>query len=330
MEKAKLCAKCGKCLSVCPVYSATKRETFSPRGRVTLLQARLLAHEALAACLLCGACEALCPNQIPLTKLIFEARLRHTSPWARGIPLLQVLGAKLRPRFAEEASLPDEGDVALFLGCGADFLYPEATKSLVSLLRQKEIKLALPKGQGCCGLPALSLGDKTLFLEYARKNLEALAQAESIITLCASCLYTFAELYPYFLENTPLGPLAREIATKIFEAGEFLFTRLDLSPQLSTPALFQVPCHLRNLKRPKWWHKVNIFAYEGCCGAGGTFGLRFKKESSQIVRPLSKVLEKSFLPLIITSCTACWWSLKRRYPRLIVQMLPQALSAGAN
>ena len=63
------CVHCGLCLSACPTYRETQKETESPRGRIYLMRA--LAEERIAPsrdvsrhfdlCLNCRACETACP-----------------------------------------------------------------------------------------------------------------------------------------------------------------------------------------------------------------------------------------------------------------------------
>lgn len=75
-----LCAKCGACSAVCPVYGITGREAHSARGRLHLLDVLGLGRnsglfvEMFSACLLCGACVAVCPRNIDITKEMREAR----------------------------------------------------------------------------------------------------------------------------------------------------------------------------------------------------------------------------------------------------------------
>jgi glycolate oxidase iron-sulfur subunit len=75
------CVHCGLCLSSCPTYRATGRETSSPRGRVYLMrgvaEGRLpleaLAEEAYL-CLGCRACETACPSGVAFGSLLEETR----------------------------------------------------------------------------------------------------------------------------------------------------------------------------------------------------------------------------------------------------------------
>jgi glycolate oxidase iron-sulfur subunit len=88
------CIRCGRCLPACPTYQQTTLETFSPRGRLSLMRAvedgRLdLADPGVEAhlhhCLDCRACNTVCPVSIPIGELIVEGRAaveaKHPRPW---------------------------------------------------------------------------------------------------------------------------------------------------------------------------------------------------------------------------------------------------------
>ncbi len=88
------CIRCGRCLPACPTYQQTTLETFSPRGRLSLMRAvedgRLdLAdagvEEHLYHCLDCRACNTVCPVSIPIGELIVEGRAaveaKHPRHW---------------------------------------------------------------------------------------------------------------------------------------------------------------------------------------------------------------------------------------------------------
>ena len=83
-SELKKCAKCGACLSVCPVYLQEPRERFSPRGKIALCEAFAeddsLPTDALRNivenCLLCRACSEGCGSGVEFEKIIRSAKQR--------------------------------------------------------------------------------------------------------------------------------------------------------------------------------------------------------------------------------------------------------------
>ncbi len=67
------CMKCGLCKGLCPVFKVMKQETYSPRGRVILLENELY-DKIFFECCLCGACEKRCPLNIKLCDAFLKAR----------------------------------------------------------------------------------------------------------------------------------------------------------------------------------------------------------------------------------------------------------------
>ena len=90
-ERSLDCVHCGLCLSSCPTYVATGRETSSPRGRIYLLRGvaegrveagALLAEEAYL-CLGCRACETSCPSGVEYGEMLELTRAALTTSGQR-------------------------------------------------------------------------------------------------------------------------------------------------------------------------------------------------------------------------------------------------------
>ena len=306
MKTLKHCARCGKCLPSCPSFLATGRETLSPRGRVALLEAGLLPPEETFSCLLCGACEAVCPNEVPLLRHLLEVRVKKRTPYASLLPPLLK-----RLRGDEEDDSPEEGEVVFFLGCMEWALYPYAVKALLALFPRGE-KVILARGAHCCGLPYLAAGDLKGFLEAAARNQKAFSRARKVLTLCASCLFTFKKLYPLLG-----GP---EIAAE--DAISFLHRKGNLRLKTGGEEIFfQVPCHLRHLEVFPYWRELGLISYEGCCGQAGLYALKFPREAERIAFPLKKAFLSSGARVLATSCSGCFFRLRRLFPHQEVRPL---------
>src|SRR3972149_1111826 len=82
LEEAAKCVRCGSCKSACPVFDVLRREPSSPRGRVSLIEARLRGAEGMGEayarhireCTLCGSCLSACPKFVNVPELVLAAR----------------------------------------------------------------------------------------------------------------------------------------------------------------------------------------------------------------------------------------------------------------
>jgi glycolate oxidase iron-sulfur subunit len=76
------CVQCGLCLSHCPTFRLTGKETASPRGRIQAMNAvgdGVLAMDStfediIGFCLGCRACEPVCPGMVPYGRLLEGTR----------------------------------------------------------------------------------------------------------------------------------------------------------------------------------------------------------------------------------------------------------------
>ncbi len=299
MKTLERCARCGKCLTVCPSFWATRLESCSPRGRVAQLKEGFLDAATVSNCLLCGACEAVCPNEVPVFTHLLAARRRYKAFY---VPLLRKLLGFIR---REGPLRPSDtaGKTLLFLGCAETILYPRAVEAFL-----EKIKALFPfevvKGL-CCGLPLAASGEEEAFLKIAKENLALLGQAEKVLVFCASCLFTFKKIYPLYLPQEQLA--IQDGFSYLLDQGFFRFK----AP--SSLLFFQVPCHLRHLGLEPWWEGLKH--YPGCCGQGGLFGFRHRQEARQIAFPLKKAFLTSGTRFLATSCSACFFRLRTLFPR---------------
>jgi glycolate oxidase iron-sulfur subunit len=87
------CVKCGSCSAVCPSYLHERDESFSARGRMTLIKAVLdgrlsfsgIVKDRLATCTTCLACEASCPSNVPVTEIVQAAKEQAVAESGMGV-----------------------------------------------------------------------------------------------------------------------------------------------------------------------------------------------------------------------------------------------------
>ena len=82
-----VCERCGRCLSVCPVYKELRVETVSPRGRIDLIRAvtekeirpKDRYRFSIHSCLQCLGCTDACPKGVDAAGLIRAEKARMIS-----------------------------------------------------------------------------------------------------------------------------------------------------------------------------------------------------------------------------------------------------------
>lgn len=239
VEKALPCIRCGKCLSVCPVYRETRIETLSPRGRVALYRAigedDLTVGEGCAdkfyTCLMCEACREVCPSGVELDAILNRSRadLAHSGLMPDSLRRLSetIVNAgnisnednAQRLGWTENmASRPvglnhgGQAEVAYFVGCVSS-LFPTSYRipqSLVETLERAGVNYALMgSDERCCGYPLLLNGEVERALEMARHNVEAVKAtgATRVVMSCPSCYHMWKHTYPELLDEGEINEL---------------------------------------------------------------------------------------------------------------------------
>jgi heterodisulfide reductase subunit D len=253
------CIRCGKCLSVCPVYRETRIETLSPRGKVALYRAvgedDLTIGEGYAdkfyTCLMCEACREVCPSGVELDVILDRSRtdLAHSnllpeSLWRLSETIVatgNISGEDNDQRLGwteNMASRPlglDHGgqaEVAYFVGCVAS-LFPASYRipqSLVQAFEKAGVNYALMSGdERCCGYPLLLNGESERAIEMARHNVEAVRATgvTKVVMACPSCYHMWKHIYPESLDDGELDGIEilheTEMLAELARAGRLRF-----------------------------------------------------------------------------------------------------------
>lgn len=391
------CKRCGRCMSVCPVYLTTLRESDVARGRLTLIEAlnegrielTTRIEEILSRCLLCGACARVCASNVNTTSLFLQGRRvasgltglqlvprlaehlrqggRLTKTLLRAGSLLQALACKNIPEtsglhyrfplafFSERKTLPPlalkpfmdsikPGDfksgpqnskkqarsVALFVGCGTNYLMPNIARALINILNRLNIRVIVPPEQVCCGFPALASGDLEVALSMAKQNVRAFAMqnVDAVLTLCASCGHHLTNINGLLADSGCNVPGAEQLVDKFVDAMTFIAQAPEVAsyvPKMkewsidkrpTKTAAYHAPCHLRNgtsaiedqkrllsgLPSIQLLEPTNP---DRCCGHGGDFSLRHFGLSLDILKRRIDDFKPLEPDMIVAGCTGC-------------------------
>jgi len=324
------CLLCGACSAVCPRGIDVCREVVAARaafpavygdhGYEKYLARKALAHpETLAALRVLGRSGA----DLLLRHLPEESGLR-----LRLALFQQDVAGPAPPVQKDTFSMAPQPKEALtyFPGCTGRYLFPEIAASCHVLVAGLGSALQVPDGLSCCGLAALSAGDRREARSCARKNIEALARSSGpILVSCASCYAHLLRYVDLFSDDEPWRLKAEAIGARLVELSCFLDAQLPspgaerLSGHKKVRVYYHDPCHLRHglpgqriideprlvLGRNADLELLELPGGPQCCGQGGLFHIG-APEISALIRDRLATKVLALAPDVITStCSGC-------------------------
>lgn len=212
--------------------------------------------------------------------------------------------------------------VVYFVGCMANFIYPQVGESLVRVLHHNQVEVIIPSLQHCCGMPVYTSGDLETARMMAKENLKILSSidADAIVVTCGSCGLALKEHYPELFEGDPeLERMAIQVAHKVKDISQ-LIVSLDFAKDMSKVAqegkvTYHDPCHLKNGLRVTEEPRQILNSIPGltfletghsrCCGSGGSFSLKHYDLSAKITNRCVEELFATGAEVIATGCLAC-------------------------
>ena len=119
-------------------------------------------------------------------------------------------------------------DVALFVPCYIDQLYPRVGLATAELLERQGVRVHFPEAQTCCGQPMANSGFFDDARQLARKMLEVFSTYEHVVCPSGSCTSMVRNHYPELL---PGDPKVAALRAKTRELCEFLHDVLQVRPR---------------------------------------------------------------------------------------------------
>ncbi len=216
--------------------------------------------------------------------------------------------------------------VAFFYGCVVDKMFPRIAEAAMAVFDHHGVGVYLPHGQACCGIPALSSGDRQTFETLVAANMALFGgkDFDVLVTPCATCTSTIKKIWPMMAENMAEGTKydIRELAEKVKDISAFLIQDLGVSPAAGTTGgeaiavTYHDPCHLKKslgvsaeprrliAANPRY-RLVEMEGSDSCCGSGGSFTLQHYELSKRIGRRKRDNIVATGASVVATSCPAC-------------------------
>jgi Fe-S oxidoreductase len=251
------CRYCLMCRHVCPVAHVTRLETLTPHGwGLTIASVRrgLVDWDegtvgVIYKCSDCGACRAHCVTDQPLPDAIAAARAEVVEK-GRAPAVVSELEQKIRkwgnPHAAQEPhAVQGQGEVALFVGDEAQYLWPGALSAALKLLGSVGVRPVLIGAGRSNGYLPTSLGLPGLAKSIVQANLSDLkgSGAKRLLVLTPGDFFTFRQLVDDRLGvEWPQDVLLQEVTT--FLADELDAGRLRLArSSVNAPYAYLDPTH---------------------------------------------------------------------------------------
>jgi L-lactate dehydrogenase complex protein LldE len=181
-------------------------------------------------------------------------------------------------------------EVAIFIPCFMDQLFPETAFNMVKVLRKLGCVVHYNAEQTCCGQPAFNAGFQDEAKAVCSKFIKDFESANCIVAPSASCVGFIRNYYTKLFDNSSLHNQVKDIRNRIFEFSEFLVDVLQVKDigavfphkvtyHDSCAALRE--CGIKSAPRTllaavKGLELVEMNDVETCCGFGGTFAVKFE------------------------------------------------------
>lgn len=323
------CLLCGACTANCFPAIATADLVLDARSEYLDRVGRGNLHKLLF--------DHLLPYPRRLRLAARAARLGKKSGLsrlARALGLLRIFGRDFPraeeivdrlpdPAFRERHEpgvIPGRGELRIgyFVGCGTDIMCPEAAEATLRVLCQLGRTVQV-LDNCCCGLPAMTYGDRAAARRLAEQNLRLFETGpfDLIVTDCSSCA-AFLKKYPaLFADDDAWHGAATACAPRVRDLVELL-------PQVGNPpagqekvvATYHDPCHasrgqglarqpreiLRSLAGVEYREMPEA---DWCCGGAGSYAIGHYDLAQKVLDRKMDNLERTGATLLVTSCPAC-------------------------
>jgi glycolate oxidase iron-sulfur subunit len=214
--------------------------------------------------------------------------------------------------------------VAFFPGCLGDKMFVSVAEACLKVFEHHGVGVYMPEGQACCGIPAISSGDRVAYDKLVRINLDLFAKGsfDYLVTPCATCTATIKEIWPKLMEDYPaaMRDQIRTLHDKVMDVNQFVVDVLGVAPEApakgGVKVTFHDSCHMKKSlgvtaqpralinMNPKY-ELVEMAESDRCCGSGGSFNLSHYDLSRQIGERKRDNILATGAQVVSTGCPAC-------------------------
>jgi len=324
-----ICLQCGRCLDVCPVgmpipdmimilreRKAKANPSSVQRFAIETVNNRKLFHSMLRIASVA---------QSPFTK--GEPMIRHLPMFLSNLTVGRSLPAvapvpfrDIFPTIVQNVKEP-KGKIAIFAGCLLDFVYTDLARDVVLDLNSIGYVVDMPMDQGCCGSPAITMGDPDNAVEAARNNIEAMhaEDYDYIVSACPSCTEELRKYETFFEEGTEEYKKAKELSEKSYDFCKLFYMLGGLQDSGNDTPMkitYHDSCHLSRalgvteeqralLTHTNGVELTEMFEHDNCCGFGGAYCIQYPEISQKILEKKINNIKDTGADYVIVDCPGC-------------------------
>lgn len=242
-------------------------------------------------------------------------------------------------------------NVALFITCFNDTLFPNTGKAVVSILERLGHRVAFPEEQTCCGQMHFNTGYQAEAMPLIRRFVQIFSQHEYIVSPSASCVGMVRDMYRYAAEVANDQRLAEEVALlapRVFEFSEFIVNTLgleDVGAYYPHRVTYHPTCHSlrgikvgdapeRLLRAVRGIDYVPLPSSSECCGFGGTFAVKNADTSMAMLSDKLRHITSTRAEVCVAADNSCLMhiggALHRQRTGVKIAHLAEILATGEN
>ncbi len=248
-----------------------------------------------------------------------------------GLPMKRIFPGLAKKPFRDQAPALIKAEnrkmtVALFPGCGYNYILPRVAWDAVEVLKENDVEIAIPRDQHCCGIAIFAHGDIESARELARKNIDVMEKtgADYIVTVCGSCGESWQHGFRELLSEDPVyGPKADHWKSRSHDISTFLTKVIDYKKpegRVKATVTYQDPCHLKKVLKVFAEPRAILKSIPGvtlkemtkpdvCCGSGGSYTITHPETSMKIAGRKMADIRKTRADMVITGCPGCMMQL---------------------
>jgi glycolate oxidase iron-sulfur subunit len=215
---------------------------------------------------------------------------------------------------------------AFFYGCVVDKMFPRIGEAILKVCDHHGVGVYMPHGQACCGIPALSSGDRNTFEALVAANMALFGDHDFdvLVTPCATCTSTIKKIWPLMATGLPESTRfkIRELSEKVKDISQFLIEDVGVSAPVGAiggkevTVTYHDPCHLKKslgisaepralIAANPHYRLIEMEGADSCCGSGGSFTLQHYDLSKRIGKHKRDNIVATGASVVATSCPAC-------------------------